>query len=68
MTKTSEKTSLGVPNLWGSRFALPKAWVLGMLIFEYYYGILMPSHDLSQNLGDDRCPSLVYMALPHITK
>lgn len=51
MIETSGKTSLGMPNLLESRFALPKPWVLGMLTFEYYYAVLIPSHDPSQNLG-----------------
>ena len=68
MTRTSEKTSLGVSNLLGSKLALPKLRVLKVLTFNNCYAILMLSHDPSQNLGADRCPPLVCVAVPYIAK
>lgn len=68
MTGISEKTSLGIPNLLKSRFILPKPRLLGVLMPKCYCAIFMLSHDPSQNLGADRCPSLVCVASPHITK
>lgn len=53
MTGTSEKTSLGVPNLLESKLALPKLRVFKVLIFNNCYADLIPSHDPSQNLGVD---------------
>ena len=55
-----------MPNLLESMFVLPKIRVFRVLIPKYCYVNLMLSHDLSQNLGANRCPSLVSVALPHI--
>ncbi len=57
MIGVSGKTSLGMPNLLESRFALPKPRVLRVLMPKCCYVVLMLSHDPSQNLGvDDDAP------------